>query len=246
MPDSMITLIETWEREGNYGRLMFADRIGLPFPWNNTVKQKLSHSKVKDAPFPSILAEVPGVDVVAELEDALNKAQVETKEDEADEVIHNTDLDCEVPHLTFGQQDDSFEEHNSGDVDMIEETDATTNECMHDINAVHGHCNNAIKNLIEELNQAQDNLDNLIAEIYNTEHGNDTAVKENDNEAPRWLTSTSAQYNEDNSRHDISEMTQLEVVEQIVGLVFMQYSLKVGLREFKEAGKAALNLNSSS
>lgn len=43
-----------------------------------------------------------------------------------------------------------------------------------------------------------------------------------------------------NLNRDIAEMTELEVVEHVIGLALIQCSLKAGLKKFKEAGEAAL------
>lgn len=57
---------------------------------------------------------------------------------------------------------------------MIEEADTTANELMHDINTGHKHTHDTINNLIEELDQAQNNMDKIIAEIDDVEHTNDS------------------------------------------------------------------------
>ncbi len=63
------------------------------------------------APFPSANAELPGI-VVAASKDANAMVVAEEEEAEEHEVVENTDLDREVPHMAFVQKEIASEDHN--------------------------------------------------------------------------------------------------------------------------------------
>ncbi len=56
--------------------------------------------------------------MVAAAENTHDNDVAEQEEAEEREVIENADLDREVPHLTFGQRDNFFENYDIGNVDM--------------------------------------------------------------------------------------------------------------------------------
>ncbi len=44
----------------------------------------------------------------------------------------------------------------------------------------------------------------------------------------------------DNSHREVKPMSNLKITEHVIGVIFTQYSMKVGLSRFKEAGEETL------
>ncbi len=86
------------------------------------------------APFPDTPAKLPGI-AIAQAEDthAADVAEDKEAEAEADEVVEGTNLDCEIPHITFGQRDNTLEDYNIGDVHMVSVDRINKQQLVNDI-----------------------------------------------------------------------------------------------------------------
>ncbi|KAL7472774.1 hypothetical protein ACHAXS_013136 [Conticribra weissflogii] len=98
MPSSMISRIEQLGAQGNTKELVFSDRHGIPFPWNdNADKAPIHHDHPGDT-----VAEFPGIAV--EDQDKADDEEDDTERDQAARAAQNANLDIEQPQIIFGRR----------------------------------------------------------------------------------------------------------------------------------------------
>lgn len=168
MPDSMISTINNWDMEAQYGHLVFANGRGIPYTWNRSAQPAPKNRTAKEAAFPDIPAELPEIAITqAEEAQALDIAAEE--EAEAAEVEEGTDLDREVPHLAFGQRDQALEEYDIGNVDMVPTEGLDKQQLIGSIsnptNVEDLTPEGSVTDLMQELNQVQDEIESELQQI---------------------------------------------------------------------------------
>ncbi|KAL7464347.1 hypothetical protein ACHAXS_004676 [Conticribra weissflogii] len=250
MPDSMISTLNNWEARGEHGNLIFANRRGIPFTWNRLREHNTPRAgKAQMANFPNMPAELPGIAI--EQAEAAHTANVaEEEEAEAQEVVEDTDLDREVPHLAFGQRDENLEDYDIGDVDMVPLDDADEQQLINDItnNTEYNAATGQIDELIHDLDQVQGEIDQELEQLQAIVHPPEqveqvrrsSRTTRGQRQNPRYDEEYELLNTHDNTRREITSMDELEITEHIIGVVFTQYSLRAGLRRFKEKGEQAI------
>ncbi|KAL7461401.1 hypothetical protein ACHAXS_001822 [Conticribra weissflogii] len=250
MPDSMIQTINNWERNEDHGELIFANRRGIPFTWNRQTVPKTRRQQQHTADFPAGAAELPGI-AITQAEDAHATDAAEQEEAKALDVTVGTDLDREVPHMAFGQRDHALEEYETGDTDVVSlPPNANEQQLLNEVMNFSGTPseNNSVGELMHNLDHMQEEIDAEIEQLQMMDPISDETHLRRSSRATRGQRQ-SQRYDEeyelfvrhDNDERNITPMTELEITEHIMGVVFTQYSLRAGLRKFKERGEEALH-----
>ncbi len=118
------------------------------------------------APFPDTPAELPGI-AIAQAKNAYSVDIVEEEEAEVDEVVEGTDIDQGIPHLAFGQKDNTLENYDTGDVDMVPMDNVDEQQLVNDIvNPVNPPTpEGPVGEFINELDQVQGEIDVALEQI---------------------------------------------------------------------------------
>ncbi len=125
---------------------------------------KLETTQPQLAPFPSIPAELPGINV-AEAKNAHATDIAEQEEAEELEVVENTDLDREMRHMTFGQRGEALEDYDIEDVDMVPLDGLNKQHFIYKIRDNQEPNKGSVHWLINKMDQIQNEMDNQLDEI---------------------------------------------------------------------------------
>ncbi len=166
-----------------------------------------------------------------------------------DEVVQDTNLDQEVPHITFGQRDQSLENHEIGEVDMVPLDGTGEQQLIDDIvNLVDPYdSGESVEQLINELDHMQDKIDVELEQIRSIGSGNaqerprrSIQTTRGQRQNPRYDEEYKLCVAHSDQNRNISPMSKLDITEHIIGVVFTQYSFRAGLTKFKKQGEEAI------
>ncbi len=251
MPASVIRKVEDMGKRGTAGNLVFSDRNGVPFPWNDDPGEAETDRAPPEQD--GTIAEFPGVPIEMDCEvENTEEGDVDGEQEQAALAAANANLDVEQPQLTFGRRHitaneeaiirDILEGETQAEEDGYMEGDADTDE-DEDRNETGGEQDGG------DATEPEHAVDNA-PDITQTEQaGPDLRRSGRRNKGKRETHTFAEEFQGDGEMQllaigeedqEIAPLAEHEVEEHIVGVVMTQYMIGQGLKLFQRRGEEAI------